>query len=200
MNPRRTLMLGLGAALLAPLAGCMSPPRRALNADGSYCHSNGKPSRRVLTCTDAAVPTDAAAALSFQPQAGALTVYVLRKRWGDVAHPVRVQVDERPAAVTVPQSLVRLVLPPGEHRAVADWQGRRIETRFSGTAGAVLFLDLQAPAWVWEQGCEWKQADADSARARARECRLVADLDWRGVALRPGANAVQTGPAGHAKA
>lgn len=179
MNPRRTLMLGLGAALLAPLAGCMTPARRALNADGSYCHSNGKPSRRVLTCTDTAVPADAATALSFQPQAGALTVYVLRQRWGDVAHPVRVQVNERPAAVTVPASLVRLVLPPGEHRAVAEWQGHRTETQFAGAAGAMLFLDLHAPAWVWEQGCEWKRADEASTRTRARSCQLVADLDWR---------------------
>jgi len=35
-------MLGLGAAVLLPLGGCMMKPLQSVNAAGTYCHHIGK--------------------------------------------------------------------------------------------------------------------------------------------------------------
>ena len=56
---RRTLLIGLAAVGLVPLAGCMTNPLRPANADGTYCYRIGKSYRSKLTCTPTAVPTDA---------------------------------------------------------------------------------------------------------------------------------------------
>ena len=56
---RRTLLIGLAAVGLVPLAGCMTKPLRPVNADGTYCYRIGKSYRSKLTCTPTAVPTDA---------------------------------------------------------------------------------------------------------------------------------------------
>lgn len=48
---RRTLLIGLAAVGLVPLAGCMTKPVRPANADGTYCFAIGKSYSRKLTCT-----------------------------------------------------------------------------------------------------------------------------------------------------
>lgn len=174
--PRRGLLLGAGAAALTALSGCAAAPPRPLTAEGRYCVANGKASRRVLTCTDAPVPNDASDALRFEPQRERFTVYVVRKRWGDTAHAVRVLVDDELAAMTVPASFLRLRLAPGSHRFVSDWAGERAETTLTGAAGSVQYLELVAPFWRWGRVYGWQTGRADEAQALAQASRLVADL------------------------
>jgi hypothetical protein len=52
----------------------------------------------------------------FEPTPGLLTVYVVRKRWGDTVNPVQLRVDGGPhPVVTTPESFVRLRMRPGPH-------------------------------------------------------------------------------------
>jgi hypothetical protein len=164
---RRTLLLGLAVVGLAPLAGCMTKPLRSVNADGTYCHRIGKSYRPTLTCTPTAVPTDAveAEAKRFEADPAALTVYVLRSRWGDA---------------TIPVSLVRLRLKPGAHRVSAQWEGRSIDMSVEGRVGDLRVVELIGSGWAWGTSFTWQMAHAESVKTRAQASKLVADLDLRG--------------------
>jgi hypothetical protein len=181
MHRRRTLLLGLGAAVLAPLAGCMSKPLQPLNADGTYCHRIGKAYHRKSTCTPTAVPTDFAEAEAkrFDADPAALSVYVLRRRWGDASVVVPVFVDGAVAAATIPESLMRLRLRPGSHRLSAKWQGQMLDTEVQGRAGDVRCVELVGSTWAWGDSFNWETAQTDGVRSRAQASKLVADLDLR---------------------
>ncbi len=179
---RRTLLLGLAVVGLAPLAGCMTKPLRAVNADGTYCYRIGKSYRPTLTCTPTAVPTDAveAEAKRFEADPAALTVYVLRSRWGDASVVVPVTVDGAASATTIPVSLVRLRLKPGAHRVSALWEGRSNDVSVEGRAGDLRVVELVGSGWAWGTSFSWQMAQAESVKARAQASKLVADLDLRG--------------------
>lgn len=179
---RRTLLLGLAVVGLAPLAGCMTKPLRAVNADGTYCYRIGKSYRPTLICTPTAVPTDAveAEAKRFEADPAALTVYVLRSRWGDASVVVPVTVDGAASATTIPVSLVRLRLKPGAHRVSAQWEGRSIDVSVEGRAGDLRVVELVGSGWAWGTSFGWQMAQAESVKARAQASKLVADLDLRG--------------------
>jgi hypothetical protein len=179
---RRTLLLGLAVVGLSPLAGCMTKPLRAVNADGTYCYRIGKSYRPTLTCTPTAVPTDAveAEAKRFEADPAALTVYVLRSRWGDASVVVPVTVDGAASATTIPVSLVRLRLKPGAHRVSAQWEGRSIDVSVEGRAGDLRVVELVGSGWAWGTSFSWQMAQAESVKARAQASKLVADLDLRG--------------------
>lgn len=121
---RRAALIALGSGALL-LAACVSKPIRPANADGTWCHRVGKAPRYKLTCTSASVPppTVEADAKRFAASADRFTVYVVRKRWADAANVVKLTVDGAAQAETVPESFVRLRLPPGEHVLRANWSG-----------------------------------------------------------------------------
>ncbi len=179
---RRRLLLGLAVVGLAPLAGCMTKPLRSVNADGTYCHRIGKSYRPTLTCTPTAVPTDAveAEAKRFEADPAALTVYVLRSRWGDASVVVPVAIDGAASAATIPVSLVRLRLKPGAHRVSAQWEGRSIDMSVEGRAGDLRVVELIGSGWAWGTSFTWQIAQAESVKTRAQASKLVADLDLRG--------------------
>jgi hypothetical protein len=179
---RRTLLVGLAVVGLAPLAGCMTKPLRAVNADGTYCYRIGKSYRPKLTCTPTAVPTDAveAKAKRFEADLAALTVYVLRNSWGDASVVVPVTVDGAASAATIPVSLVRLRLKPGAHRVSAQWEGRSIDTSVEGRAGDMRVVELIGSGWAWGTSFTWQMVQTETVRTRAQASKLVADLDLRG--------------------
>lgn len=179
MPTRRTLLIGLATAGLVPLSGCMTKPPRPLNADGTYCHSIGKRPRNKLTCTPEAVPSDGveAEAKQFAAAPGALTVYVLRRRWGDASVVVPITVDGVVRASTIPESLVRLRLKPGAHRLLAEWEGRSTGIDVAGQAGEVRMVELNGSGWAWGNTFDWQLARLDDVKARAAASKLVADID-----------------------
>lgn len=181
MTPRRTLMLAMGAIVLGPVAGCVSKPLRPVNADGTYCHRVGKSYRPTLTCTQTPVPTDAteAEAKRFDADPNALTVYVLRSRWGDASVVVPVSVNGTDAASTIPDSLVRLRLASGSHRVSANWEGRNVALAVTGRAGDLRVIELVGSGWAWGNSFRWEAAQAEAIKSRARTSKLVADLDLR---------------------
>jgi len=178
---RRTLLIGLAAVGLVPLAGCMTKPLRPVNADGTYCHRIGKSYRPKLTCTPTAVPTDAveADAKRFEADPASLTVYVLRRRWADASMVVPVTVDGADSMATIPESLARLRLKPGEHRLSAQWEGRTVDISVPGRAGDLRIVELIGSGWTWGTSFSWEAVQADEVKSRAQASKLVADLDLR---------------------
>lgn len=168
-------LLGAGALLSA---GCMTKPLRPANADGSYCFATGKSYRRSLTCTAAPIPFEQveAAAKRFESAPGMLTVYVVRKRWGDASNVVGLVPGGGPKISTVPESFVRLRLKPGAHLLMADWSEGRTSMEFAGAAGEVLFVELVGSTWFWGSNYRLERGDPAESRARAATLRMVADV------------------------
>lgn len=177
----RTLLIGLAAVGLIPLAACMSKPLQPVNADGTYCHRIGKSYRPTLTCTATAVPLDTAEteAKRFDADPASLTVYVLRRRWGDASVVVPIWVDAAASASTIPDSLVRLPLQPGSHRVSAKWQGRTLVIDVEGRASELRVVELIGSGWAWGSSFSWQAVQADTVQSRAQASKLVSDLDLR---------------------
>lgn len=175
---RRTLLIGLAAVGLLPLAGCMTKPMRPANEDGTYCYAVGKSNARKLTCTTAPIPSEEVekAAKRFEAVPGMLTVYVVRNRWGDTRNTVRLTPDIGPAIVTIPDSLVRLRFQPGSHKLTAEWGGDHASIDITGAAGEVIFVELVGSLWSWHSSYRLEHGDPTASRARAAPLRLVADV------------------------
>ena len=92
---RRTVLVASGLVALLG-TGCMTKPMQPANPDGTYCFGVGKWYRRTLTCTPTPIPPESVEvqAKRFEPAPGLLTVYVVRKRWGDAVNQVRLTVDD----------------------------------------------------------------------------------------------------------
>lgn len=140
---RRVALIALGSGTLF-LAACMSKPVRQANADGTWCHRVGKAPRYKLTCTSAPVPPPAveADAKRFAASAERVTVYVVRKRWADAANVVELTVDGGARAETVPESFVRMRLPPGDHVLRASWPEGEAQMTVRGAAGEIRVIEL----------------------------------------------------------
>lgn len=181
MKNRRTVALGLLGAALVPLSGCMSKPLQPVNADGTYCYSIGRRPRNKLTCTPEPVPQLSVEAdvKRFEASADALTLYVVRKRWGDTRDPAIVSLDGRTRVTTIPESLIRVRLKPGEYRLSVEWDGRSTQHVVSGAAGEVRFVELVGWFWSWGGEYHWEAGSPEGSRSRAMSSKLIADLDMR---------------------
>ena len=181
MKNRRTVGLGLLGAVVVPLTGCITKPLQPVNANGTYCYSIGRRPRNKLTCTPEPVPalTVEADAKRFAASADALTLYVVRKRWGDASKPAVVSFDGRTRVTTIPESLIRVRLKPGEHRLKVEWEGSSSERVISGPAGEVRFVELVGWFWSWGGAYEWEEGSPEGSRSRAMTSKLIADVDIR---------------------
>lgn len=181
MSNHRTFGITLVGLSLLLLAGCVTKPLRPVRADGTYCHKVGKSYRPTLTCTTEAVPSSEveAQAKRFEPSAGALTVYVLRKRRGDASNLVPALIDGRRQVTTIPESLVRIRLWPGEHRLAFSWEGSSSDFVLTGAAGEVRIVELVGSVWYWGSTYRWEAGELNAARDRAIASKLIADVDLR---------------------
>ena len=181
MKSRRAFGMGLVGVGLLPLAGCMTKPPQPVRADGTYCHRIGKWYNQTLTCTTEPVPPldIEAQAKHFEPSAGALTVFVLRKRWGDARNLVVTSIDGRRRVTTIPESLIRVRLKPGEHRLALEWEGSTSEFVVTGAAGEVRFVELVGSVWSWGSSYRWENGAPESSRDRAIASKLIVDIDMR---------------------
>ncbi len=179
VNLRRMVAIGAGALAVVAMAGCANRWQRPTEADGRYCYVFGK--KRQSICTVQPVPTAAAdlEVKGFVPDPSALTVYVVRHRWGDGFVHVGVSADGGASVVTVPESTVRYRLKPGRHNLAAVWQGDSVAQIVEGQAGDVRFVQLVGAVWSWGGKFEWDATDPDDARKRALKSRLIADVEVR---------------------
>ncbi len=174
---RRALLFAVaGSAVLT--AGCMTKPLRPANADGTYCYRIGKSYRPKLTCTSAPIPSETVEsdAKRFEPAPGKLTVFLVRKRWGDTANVVRISSSGTSSVDTVPESFARWRLPAGSHRLTVTWPEGSASLDVSGVAGEVVFVEVIGSAWVWGSSYRLERGDAAESRQRAVSLRLVADI------------------------
>lgn len=175
MDRRAAVLTSLGLVGGAWLPGCANLPRSV--APGAQCYRARNGTGTKVTCTPEAVP-DAAAdtqAKRFDSTPGLLTIYVVRNRWGDAVNTVHVGVNAGRRVTTIPASLVRFVVPPGEHRVVFDWAKGQGDFHVHGEAGQVLFVELVGSLWIWNEWYRLEVGDP-STRDRARDARLLADL------------------------
>jgi len=174
---RRALLFAVGGSALLT-AGCMTKPLRPANADGTYCFRLGKSYRPKLTCTPAPIPSESieADAKRFEAAPGKLTVYVVRKRWGDVRNVVRVSSDGASPVDTVPESFARWRLPAGSHRLIVTWSEGSATLDIAGAAGEVVFVEVIGRGWVLDSNYRLERGDATESRQRAVSLRLVADI------------------------
>lgn len=170
----------LGALVLTATlgAGCMTKPMRPANPDGTYCFAVGRWYQREFTCTSKPIPAVAVEeeAKRFEPTPELLTVYVIRKRWGDVINAVSLTVDAGAPVITTPESFVRLRLRPGAHKLGATWSEGTTALEINGSAGQVQFVELVGSVWSWGSSYRLEPGDPDEGRRRAARLRMVADL------------------------
>lgn len=167
--------LGLALAV-ASMAGCAGHWHHPVEADGTYCHRLG--TLRTSTCTPQPVPSDQADldAKAFAADREALTVYVVRAHWADGRHIVPFTVDGGSPVQTVPDSFVRLRLPPGSHRLALTWEGQAAARSVEGQAGDVRFIQLVGHTRASGSTFQWSADDEADGRLRAMKARLVADF------------------------
>lgn len=180
------MAMGNTLLLMAPvlaaadlLAGCATPPSPNPSAEVPHCHKTNK--GRVIACTQAPAPSPNADAEAkrFTPDLNALTVYVVRRNWGDSHHFVKVQADGGPAVDTLPDTMVRLKLKPGRHRIAFEFEGRGQSATVEGNAGEMRFVRIEGMVWAWKSTYEWASEPEAAIRERALEARLVADVAAR---------------------
>ena len=173
------LRLVLAVTAVVGLAGCATNPAPDPAAEIPYCHKTNK--GRVIACTSTpAPPLNAnAEAKRFTPDPQALTVFVVRRNWGDSRHFVKVRVDDGPAIDTLPDTMARIKLAPGAHTIAYEFEGQRQSRSVAGKAGEVRFLRIEGMAWTWRSSFEWVDEPEDATRARAQKARLVADVARR---------------------
>ena len=135
MNRRTRLMVPAVFAVVA-LAGCASEPIRRRDPSGHACFAplSRRRSKR-LTCGDTTVPTPAAEARQLLPHRDLFTLYILRKRLGDVGNAVPMAVDGRPVLVTIPFGFARLRLSLGPHVVATRWNGQERSIQLDGKPG-----------------------------------------------------------------
>lgn len=174
---RRTVVVGSGLVALLS-AGCMTKPMQPANPDGTYCSAIGKWYRRKLTCTTTPIPPESVEieAKRFEPTPELLTIYVVRKRWGDAVNQVRLTVDGGAPVVTTPESFVRLRVRPGPHTFTAAWSEGTSELAVTGAAGDVRVVELVGSVWSWGSTYRLDHGNLAEGRTRAARLRLVADV------------------------
>ena len=174
---RRTVLGFVGMEALLS-AGCMTKPMRPVNPDGTYCFAVGRTTRRKLTCTPTPIPPESVEieAKRFEPAADLLSVYVIRKRWGDVTNQVQLKVDNGAPVVMTPESFVRLRLRPGTHQLTATWGDGTSSLAITGAAGNLLFVELGGSVWASGGTYRLNHGDPADGRERVASLRLVADV------------------------
>ena len=173
----RRLCVILTSALVASLlAGCATPTGADPSAEAPYCYKARK--GRVIACTRVPAPSlnADAQAKRFTPDPNALTVYVVRRNWGDGGRFVKISADNEIAAETLPNTMVRFKLKPGTHTFSLDFEGERQVATVDGKAGDLRFLRIDGTVWAWKSTFVWATDGEDAIRERAYKARLVADL------------------------
>lgn len=176
MNVRSLALVGIASLALVVLAGCAASSAPDLKAEAPHCHRDNK--GRVQLCMKGKAPSleRDAEAKRFEPSPDLLTVYVVRQAWSEAGHPLDVSLNGQRSFETVPESMLRLRLKPGEHRLEFTHEGKTYATVVRGAAGQVLFTGVSGTDWAWGSSHGWSDEPAEKLRQRALNTRLVGDF------------------------
>lgn len=91
----------------------------------------------MIACTAGPLPSlnADAQAKQFAPDPNGLTVYGVRRNWGDGRNVVKVRADYGAAVETLPNTMVRYRLKPDSHTIAFDFDGQRPVAKVAGKAG-----------------------------------------------------------------
>ncbi|QTD44952.1 hypothetical protein [Ottowia testudinis] len=162
----------LAVAILA-LTGCATPVDRT--AESPYCH---KHRGIAAACTKENAPSLSKdqEAKQFVSDPSTLTLYVVRY-WGDGDHPLEVSINSEAAMETVPNSMIRLRLKPGNHKVSFVAAGKAYERTIDGSAGDVKLLGITGTDWAWGSSSHgWSDDSDEEAKKKARQTRLIKDV------------------------
>ncbi|MFH7043944.1 hypothetical protein ABT392_16725 [Paucibacter sp. JuS9] len=163
------------------LGGCASQPPRKLNASGQACLVLQRPRR--LICSDALAPSVEAERdiRELGPVADAISVYLIRRRIGDVGGAVPMSIDGLRSLTVPPFSMARLRLSSGRHRLLLSWQGEEAALEIEGQAGSVRFIELYRSSGFWTSHgrYNWRLIEKENMACLALDSRVIADLDVR---------------------
>jgi hypothetical protein len=141
----------------------------------TYCLTELRVRRKV--CTPEPVPSARveAEAKRFEPSSGSLTIFIVRSAHLDAARVLNVTINEATSIGTLPHSLIRARVQPGEHLLGFEWNNRIHRIPVRGVAGEVRFIELAGSSWPFERSYHWSDADPAGAKLRAAGTRLIAD-------------------------
>jgi hypothetical protein len=176
MTSRRHVLLGMGTLASVWLTGCASGQPRSPEQSRTYCLKNIRSMRTI--CTPERIPSAdvEAEAKRFESAPGLLTVFVVRWNWTDSVRPLLLTLDGSTQVGTLPKSLVRLRLTPGDHIVAFEWDGKTRRHAIRGGAGEVRFVELTGSSFPTDPSYEWSDIDPAGAQVRARKSRLIADI------------------------
>lgn len=186
MTSRRNVLLGMSAWVSAGLTGCAVGSQPSSDQSRTYCLKNTRTLRTI--CTPERIPSAdvEVQAKRFESTPGLLTVYVVRWSWVDSVRPLLLTLDGSTRIGTLPRSLIRMRLVPGDHTVAFEWDGKTQRHVIHGSAEEVRFLELTGSSFPTEPGYEWSDVDPAGARVRARKSRLVADIEHPALTTRGG--------------
>lgn len=175
----RIQSLLLMTAAAAGLSGCAGTKAVDPQAELPHCQTTNK--GKPIACTSWPVPSAIAdtEAKRFEPDPEALTVYVVRRNWGDSRNFVTVAVDDGREVETLPNTMVRFKLAPGTHAISFEFGGRKQSTTVQGVAGDLRFFRIEGMVWSWSSSYSWASEAEASIQDRALKTRLVADVPMR---------------------
>ena len=168
------------------LVGCATPRAPDPTAEVPHCYKTNK--GRVIACTPVAAPSlnADAEAKRFVPDRDALTVYVVRRNWGDGRNFVKVYPDGGAGVDTLPDTMVRFKFRPGTHSVAFEYDGKRQSTKVEGQAGEIRFVRIDGTRVGLEEHLRWGgRVRGGDQGERATKARLVADVSLHAERARP---------------
>ncbi|MDO8455369.1 MAG: hypothetical protein Q7T07_00445 [Burkholderiaceae bacterium] len=158
-------------ACLVALVGCAAPVDQL--AEKPYCHTDRG---MHAFCTKEFAPSlkRDAESKQFASVPDALTVYVVRY-WGDGHHPMEISFNGGAPMETVPNTMIRLRVNPGEHQFSFKVDGRSFDRKVSGAAGEVRLLGISGTDWPWGTSHAWSDDSEDQVKRKAIRSRLIKD-------------------------
>jgi len=175
---RTTSLLFLGAAACLTAGCALTPPAKHLD-DGRYCRLAERSNRPAAACTSRPIPGDnqQAEARQLLGAPGLYTVYVIRDRWNDAEGLLTVSAPGHPGIEIVPQSFIRLRLPPGTHRLQLDGADAAGVLEVRGQAGEVGLVEVEGEVWSWRRHLHLTPLAPTGQRDRVARLPLVASAE-----------------------
>ena len=174
---RRLLAATVGGMVVTTLSGCANSGFDRTTESRTYCLQTARLRRTV--CTPQRIPSAAAEseAKRFLPTSDRLTLFIVRGARLEAITPLDIEVDDTARIGTLPRSLIRLQLTPGQHIVSFTWGGREHRFTVAGAAGEVQVIELAGSAVPLAEGYHW--SNADPAGAMEHGCRSTLGADVR---------------------
>lgn len=159
-------------ALAVALSGCVSVPRPAVRADGTWCFQSAK--KRL--CTSSPVPSETmeSAAKAFLPAPNRHVVWIVRNDWWDADGRVAVRVGST-LLETLPRTVSRVELPGGAVQLSLVKSQSHGEQTIALTPSMQSFVTVEYQWGLFRTNFRLVEVDANVGKALANKSKLIND-------------------------